>query len=184
MGFAVLLYATYSQWSYVSAPQTTYLEPGPTEQNVDTTAQSSNDVLGLSDTLPSIVSRAISQETSSPTVRTEKLENNVIELYINPSRGADIVGAKLTKYHPSKQQQETPIELLTLDPDSYHYFQTGVLSLEGENEANHTQPFRRLSGPTQRDGKTSVKYIRQQGDIEVIKTYSLSENSYAISLEQ
>ena len=184
MGFAVLLYATYSQWSYVSAPQTTYVEPGPREQNVDTTAQSSNDVLGLSDTLPSIESRSISQETSSPTVRTEKLENNVIELYINPSRGADIVGAKLTKYHPSKQQQETPVELLTLDPDAYHYFQTGVLSLEGENEANHTQPFTRLSGPTKRDGKTSVKYIWQQGDIEVIKTYSLSENSYTVSLEQ
>ena len=184
MGFAVLLYATYSQWSYVSAPQTTYVEPGPREQNVDTTAQPSNGVLGLSDTLPSIESRSISQETSTPTVRTEKLENNVIELYINPSRGADIVGAKLTKYHPSKQQQETPIELLTLDPDSYHYFQTGVLSLEGENEANHTQPFTRLSGPTKRDGKTSVKYIWQQGDIEVIKTYSLSENSYTISLEQ
>ena len=184
MGFAVLLYATYSQWSYVSAPQTTYVEPGPREQNVDTTAQSSNDVLGLSDTLPSIESRSISQETSTPTVRTEKLENNVIELYINPSRGADIVGAKLTKYHPSKQQQETPVELLTLDPDAYHYFQTGVLSLEGENEANHTQPFTRLSGPTKRDGKTSVKYIWQQGDIEVIKTYSLSENSYTISLEQ
>ena len=184
MGFAVLLYATYSQWSYVSAPQTTYVEPGPREQNVDTTTQSSNDVLGLSDTLPSIESRSISQETSSPTVRTEKLENNVIELYINPSRGADIVGAKLTKYHPSKQQQETPVELLTLDPDAYHYFQTGVLSLEGENEANHTQPFTRLSGPTKKDGKTSVKYIWQQGDIEVIKTYSLSENSYTISLEQ
>ena len=184
MGFAVLLYATYSQWSFVSAPQTTYVEPGPREQNVDTAEQSSSDVLGLSDTLPSIKSRSISQETSSPTLRTEKLENNVIVLYINPSRGADIVGAKLTKYHPSKQQQETPVELLTLDPDAYHYFQTGVLSLEGENEANHTQPFTRLSGPTKRDGKTSVKYIWQQGDIEVIKTYSLSENSYAISLEQ
>ena len=184
MGFAVLLYATYSQWSFVSAPQTTYVEQGPREQNVDTAEQSSNDILGLSDTLPSIESRSISQETSSTTVRTEKLENNVIELYINPSRGADIVGAKLTKYHPSKQQQETPVELLTLDPDAYHYFQTGVLSLEGENEANHTQPFTRLSGPTKRDGKTSVKYIWQQGDIEVIKTYSLSENSYTISLEQ
>ena len=184
MGFAVLLYATYSQWSYVSAPQTTYVETGPREQNVDTTAQPSNDVLGLSDTLPTIESRSINQETSSPTVRTEKLENTVIEIYITPSRGADIVGAKLTKYHPSKQQQETPVELLTLDPDAYHYFQTGVLSLEGENEANHTQPFTRLSGPTKRDGKTSVKYIWQQGDIEVIKTYSLSENSYTISLEQ
>ena len=184
MGFAVLLYATYSQWSYVSAPQTTYVEPGPREQNVDTTAQPSNGVLGLSDTLPSIESRSISQETSTPTVRTEKLENNVIELYINPSRGADIVGAKLTKYHPSKQQQETPVELLTLDPEAYHYFQTGVLSLEGENEANHTQPFTRLSGPTKSGGKISVKYIWQQGDIEVIKTYSLSENSYKVSLEQ
>ena len=52
MGFAVLLYATYSQWSYVSAPQITYVEQGPREQDVDTTAQSSNDILGLSDTLP------------------------------------------------------------------------------------------------------------------------------------
>ena len=184
MGFAVLLYATYSQWSYVSAPQPSYTEPTPKQQTVENNVESSDNVLGLADALPSIESRAINQETSSPTVRTDTLENNVIELYINPSKGADIVGAKLIKYHPSKQQQETPVELLTLDPDSYHYFQTGILSLENENEANHTQSFTRLSGPTERDGKTSVKYIWQQGDIEVIKTYSLSENSYAVSLEQ
>ena len=120
MGLAVLLYATYSQWSYVSAPQTTYVEPTPKQQTDETAAQSSNDILGLGDALPSIESRSISQETSSPTVRTEILENNVIELYINPSRGADIVGAKLTKYHPSKQEQEPPVELLTLDSDAYH----------------------------------------------------------------
>ena len=184
MGFAVLLYATYSQWSYVSAPQTSYADPNPKQQTAENNVESSDNVLGLADALPSIESRAINQETSPPTVRTDTLENNVIELYINPSKGADIVGAKLTKYHPSKQQQETPVELLTLDPDSYHYFQTGILSLENENEANHTQSFTRLSGPTERDGKTSVKYIWQQGDIEVIKTYSLSENSYAVSLEQ
>jgi len=184
MGVAVLLYATYSQWTYVSTPQTTYVEPTPRQQIVETAPRSGDEVLGLSDTLPSIEDRAISPETSSPTVRTDLLQNNVIELYINPNRGADIVGAKLTQYHPSKKEQETPVELLTLDPNAYHYFQTGVLSLDGENEANHTQSFTRLSGPTQRDGKTSVKYIWQQGDIEVIKTYSLSDNSYAVTLQQ
>tara|TARA_B100001250_G_C19809394_1_gene795052 strand:- start:1284 stop:2921 length:1638 start_codon:yes stop_codon:yes gene_type:complete len=184
MGFAVLLYATYSQWSLVSAPQTAYIEPPSQQQTPDTTKQSKDEVLGLSDTLPSIAGMSISQETVTATVRTEKLENNVIQLYINPSRGADIVGANLTKYHPSKKQQEIPVELLSLESASYHYFQTGILSLDGENEANHTQAFTRLSGPTKRDGKTSVKYIWQQGDIEVIKTYSLSENSYAVSLEQ
>jgi len=184
MGFAVLLYATYSQWAYVSAPQPTFVEQTPNQQTAEQPTQSGDEVLGLSDTLPSIEGRTISQETSLPTLRTELLKNNVIELYINPSRGADIVGAKLTQYHPSKKQQETPVELLTLDPDAYHYFQTGVLSLGGENEANHTQPFTKLSGPTQRDGKTSVKYIWQQGDIEVIKTYSLTDNSYTVSLQQ
>ena len=184
MGFVVLLYATYSQWAYVSAPEPTNVEPAANQQIVEQAAQSGDEVLGLSDTLPAIEAKAISQETSSATVRTELLKNNVIELYINPSRGADIVGAKLTQYHPSKQQQETPVELLTLNPEAYHYFQTGVLSLGGENEANHTQSFTRLSGPTERDGKTSVKYIWQQGDIEVIKTYSLTDNSYTVSLQQ
>ena len=120
MGFAVLLYATYSQWSYVSAPQPSYTEPTPKQQTVENNVESSDNVLGLADALPSIESRAINQETSSATVRTDTLENNVIELYINPSKGADIVGAKLTKYHPSKQQQETPVELLTLDLSLIH----------------------------------------------------------------
>ena len=92
MGFAVLLYATYSQWSYVSAPQITYVEPGPREQNVETTAQSRNDVLSLSDTLPSIESRSISQETSSPIVRTDKLENNVIKHTLCPTPDAFELG--------------------------------------------------------------------------------------------
>ena len=183
-GFAVLLYVTYSQWSYVPPPQTNNTEPATNQQSLSQNSQPNDDVLGLSNTLPSIEGRAISRETPSPTVRTEVLKNNVFELYINPSRGADIVGAKLTKYHPSKQQQETPIELLSLESDAYHYFQTGVLSLGGENEANHTQAFTKLSGPTQRDGKTTVKYIWQQGDIEVVKTYSVADNSYAVSLQQ
>ncbi len=183
-GFAVLLYVTYSQWSYVPPPQTNNTEPATNQQSLSQNSQPNDDVLGLSNTLPSIEGRAISRETPSPTVRTEVLKNNVFELYINPSRGADIVGAKLTKYHPSKQQQETPIELLSLESDAYHYFQTGVLSLGGENEANHTQAFTKLSGPTQRDGKTTVKYIWQQGDIEVIKTYTVVDNSYAVSLQQ
>ena len=183
MGFAVLLYATYSQWSYVSSPPKA-IEDTPSQTNSSQNPQPTESVLGLSDTLPSIESKAIKQEVSSPLVRTELFQNNVVELQINPSRGADIVGAKLTKYHPSKQKQETPVELLTLDPESYHYFQTGVLSIGNEKEANHTQAFERLSGPTERDGKTTVKYIWQQGDIEVIKTYTLEDNSYEVSLEQ
>jgi len=183
-GFAVLLYVTYSQWSYVPPSQSNTIEQAPTQQTLEQNTRAKDDVLGLSNTLPSIEDRAISQEASSPTIRTEALQNNVIELQINPSRGADIVGAKLTKYHPSKQQQETPVELLSIQPDAYHYFQTGVLSLEGEKEANHTEAFTRFSGPTKREGITTVKYIWQQGDIEVIKTYSLADNSYAVSLQQ
>ena len=159
MGFAVLLYATYSQWTYVTEPPLTVTQQSPDQQVTQQAPQASNDVLNLSDTLPAIEDRAISQEAPSNSVRTEVIQSNVIELYINPSKGADIVGAKLTKYHPSKKEQETPVELLTLAPESYHYFQTGVLSTDNKNEANHTQPFKRLSGPTQRDGKTSVKYV-------------------------
>lgn len=184
MGFAVLLYATYSQWTYVTEPPLTNTGQAPEQQFTQQAPQPGNDVLGLSDTMPTIEDRAINQETASSTVRTEVFQNNVIELYINPSKGADIVGAKLKKYHPSKKEQGTPVELLTLDPEAYHYFQTGVLSIDSENEANHTQPFKRLSGPTQRDGKTSVKYIWQQGDLEVIKTYTITDNSYTVLLEQ
>ena len=184
MGFAVLLYATYSQWTYVTEPPLTITQQSPDQQVTQQAPQASNDVLNLSDTLPAIGDRAISQEAPSNSLRTEVIQSNVIELYINPSKGADIVGAKLTKYHPSKKEQETPVELLTLDPEAYHYFQTGVLSTDNKNEANHTQPFKRLSGPTQRDGKTTVKYIWQQGDIEVIKTYTIVDNSYTVLLEQ
>ena len=93
MGFAVLLYATYSQWTYVTEPPLTITQQPSDQQVTQQAPQASNDVLNLSDTLPAIEDRAISQETPSNSVRTEVIQNNVIELYINPSKGADIVGA-------------------------------------------------------------------------------------------
>ncbi len=183
-GFAVLLYATYAEWSYVPPTQTnettTPVEQGPTRQSTPR----ADSVLGLSDTLPTIENNTVAEATPLSAVRTELLKNNVVELYINPNKGADIVGAKLTKYHPSKQQEQTPIELLSLSTDAYHYFQTGLLSTTNENEANHTQAFKKLSGPTKRDGKTTVRYAWEQGNIQVVKTYTLTEDSYEVTLQQ
>ena len=44
------------------------------------------------------------EDTVSPALRTDVIRNNVLELYINPNKGADIVGAKLFDLPPNKKR--------------------------------------------------------------------------------
>ena len=192
----MLLYATYAQWSYEPTEQrTTAQEYSPEDSRAktptaDTKEPYSNDVLELSDTIPTISSNNPAEENMSPALLTDALKNNVLEIYINPNKGADIVGAKLLTYHPTKKETDTPVELLSLNKEDYHYFQTGLSSGEGADQANHTKQFIRLSGfsSNERDGQIKYAYdlvdsaLNKTG-IRVVKTYTLEKDSFNVDLE-
>lgn len=201
----MLLYATYSEWSSGPSEQPAISqEYSPETANpktrTATTNQENNNarapnidgVLGLSDAIPTISKNDPVEDAASPPLRTDVIKNNVLELHINPNKGADIVGAKLMAYHPTKKETETPIELLSLNNESYHYFQTGLISVlgGGGDEANHTRPFKKLSSSGPRDGGAQIKYAYDLVDdsfnttgIRVIKTYKLEKDSFRVDLE-
>lgn len=195
--FAMLLYATYAQWSYEPIEQRTTTQELSTENPrtktppADTNEPYSNGVLGLSDTIPAISANNLAPSlTASPALVTDVLKNNVLEIYINPNKGADIVGAKLLTYHPTKKETDTPVELLSLDSEAYHYFQTGLISVLGEGEANHTKPFIKLSGFSSKERGSQIKYAYDLVDdtldktgIRVVKTYTLDKDSFSVDLE-
>ena len=165
-GFALLLYATYSQWSYEPPEQQAAAQEYSTETPTNETAKATtnkpnnNDVLSLSDAIPTINKNNPVEDVVSTALKTDVIRNNVLEIYINPKKGADIVGAKLMTYHPTKNETDTPIELLSLNAESYHYFQTGLISVQGGDEANHTKPFKKLSSSDPRGRSPNKIHLR------------------------
>ena len=195
-GFALLLYATYSQWSYEPPEQQAAAQEYSTETPTNETAKATtnkpnnNDVLSLSDAIPTINKNNPVEDVVSTALKTDVIRNNVLEIYINPKKGADIVGAKLMTYHPTKNETDTPIELLSLNAESYHYFQTGLISVQGGDEANHTKPFKKLSSSDPREEGAQIKYTYDLVDsmlnatgTKVIKTYTLEKDSFTVGLE-
>ena len=194
--FALLLYATYSQWSYdpteqrAAAQELSSENPRAKTPTANTSEPYNNGVLGLSDAIPTINTNSPAKDDMPPTLVTDVLRNNVLEIHINPNKGADIVGAKLLTYHPTKKEVDTPVELLSLNNEGYHYFQTGLISVRGGDEANHTKPFKRLSGFSSNERGGQVKYAYDLVDstfnktgLRIIKTYSLKKDSFSVDLD-
>ena len=121
--------------------------------------------------------------------RLVTVKTDVLELGINPDKGGDIVQAKLLKYFPSKDDTSTPIELLSYNEDSYQYFQTGLLSLNGLPEPNHQQAFLENYKKLElREGQEQIstsliwRAKQEQTNLEVVKSYTLKKGRYDILL--
>jgi YidC/Oxa1 family membrane protein insertase len=194
-GFFVVAWLLISQWSadYAIKTDQTAKITAQTRQNIPK-EQASKPALELSNSLP-----AISNELSSgPSVVQEtkqKLDlvvvtTDVMEVSINTKKGADIIQAKLLNYYPSKKNKTQNIELLSYGEDSYHYLQTGLLSLNGQPEPNHQEAF--ASNKTKhafiRDQqealKVSFKWLpkEENTNIEVVKSYIFKRGRYDIQL--
>ena len=95
------------------------------------------------------------------------LSNDVLEIKINPDRGADIVNAVLLGYFLSKDDTENRVQLLSFSENSYHYFQTGLLSTENNDspEPNHQQPFLYIRTSGANDGSKSAIFRWESGNI-------------------
>ena len=93
------------------------------------------------------------------------------------------------QYFPSKKDTETPVELLSYKKDSYQYFQTGLLSLDGLSEPNHQQAFAERSKKLElREGQDQISTAlfwsvnTVAANLEVLKKYTLKRGRYDILL--
>ena len=194
----MLLYATYSEWSYEPAKQTAVsqeysLESAKPKTRTATTNQANNKarapsvggVSGFSDDIPTTSNNKPIEGVVSPALRLDVIGNNVLELYINPNKGADIVGAKLMTYHPTKKEADIPVELLSLNTETYHYFRTGLTSQpKREDQADHKKAFKTQAVSGTRGAINNIKYIYEFGEgISVIKSYTLEKDSYNVRLQ-
>jgi YidC/Oxa1 family membrane protein insertase len=90
----------------------------------------------------------------------------------------------LLGYFLSKDDTENKVQLLSLSIDSYHYFQTGLLSTENNDspEPNHQQPFLYIRTSGANDGSKSAIFRWESGNIAVNKTYTLTPGSFEVKL--
>jgi YidC/Oxa1 family membrane protein insertase len=191
-GFIMSLYLVYSQWTadYTVAKRTPANNPvsataSRATQPLQAPSSSANTLL-LSDTKPELYSLGQSKTNKSTQEQSNlvTLSNDVLEIKINPDRGADIINAVLLGYFLSKDDTESKVQLLSLNEGSYHYFQTGLLSTEnsGSPEPNHQQPFLYVRTSTANDGSKSAIFRWESSNIAVNKTYTLTPGSFEVKL--
>ena len=195
-GFFVLVWLTINQWSLdYQEPANTNIDPAQTlstttHQNQKT--QSPKSLLLLSDNLPVATIDGGPAQNLEETMLASNLvtvKTDVLQLGINPKKGGDIVQAKLLQYFPSKDETTAPIELLSFSEDSYQYFQTGLLSLDGLSEPNHQQAFAERSKKLElREGQDQIStplfwsVNTGTANLEVLKKYTLKRGRYDILL--
>jgi YidC/Oxa1 family membrane protein insertase len=145
-GFFIVAWLLTSQWSADYAIKTE--QPAKTTAQIQQNApteQTSKPALELSNSLPAL-SNELSNGPSLVQEIKQKLDlvvvtTDVMEVSINTKKGADIVQARLLNYYPDKKNKTQNIELLSYGENSYHYLQTGLLSLNGQPEPNHQEAF-------------------------------------------
>ena len=195
-GFFVLLWLGVLQWNQdyqqPATPSRSTTQSGAADIQNENKREETQGILGLSDKLPTVTIEAGKTQTDerptdAPILVTVKTD--VLELGINPDKGGDIVEARLLKYFPSKKDTETPVELLSYKKDSYQYFQTGLLSLDGLSEPNHQQAFAERSKKLElREGQDQISTTLFWSDntgtanLEVLKKYTLKRGRYDILL--
>ena len=195
-GFFVLLWLGVLQWNQdyqqPATPSRSTTQSGAADIQNENKREETQGILGLSDKLPTVTIEAGKTQTDerptdAPILVTVKTD--VLELGINPDKGGDIVEARLLQYFPSKKDTETPVELLSYKKDSYQYFQTGLLSLDGLSEPNHQQAFAERSKKLElREGQdqisTTLFWSVNTGtaNLEVLKKYTLKRGRYDILL--
>ena len=112
-------------------------------------------------------------------VETTTLSNNVLSITID-SKGADIVGATLLKYYPSKDDKANNISLMYVNNPvfEFHRLQSGLLSADGSNSPSHIENYTLLSR-----NKDTLRYVWDKADgARVTKTYSLRPDSYLVDV--
>jgi len=127
-----------SRTTFAVAEQNETATPG-TEYSDNAEASSSS----FQENLPTIDSNIVRVlETAAKRSETTSLSNSVLSITVD-SKGADIVGATLLKYYPSKDDTENNIDLMYVNNPvfEFHRLQSGLLSSSGGSNPSHVENY-------------------------------------------
>jgi YidC/Oxa1 family membrane protein insertase len=179
--FGALGMFLFIEWSEQSA-RTTFVE---TEQaKTDTAKKEYSDIAEASsssfqENLPTIDSNTVGVSDTVPQrSETASLSNNVLSITVD-SKGADIVGATLLKYYPSKDDTENNIDLMYVNNPvfEFHRLQSGLLSSSGGSNPSHVENYSLLS-----KSRNALKFVWDTNEVRVTKTITLSPDSYLVNV--
>lgn len=106
-----------------------------------------------------------------------QVKTDVYDLTFN-TRGAQLVRAELLKYK-ALDGSDGPMLLLDNQPDRIYLAQTGVVGApQGQSYPTHLTPYTLVSSDP-----TKVVFEATAGDVKVIKTYTLTQDSYDILVQ-
>lgn len=113
------------------------------------------------------------------TVKTDVFDVNI------DSNGGNIVSVKLPKYPVSVEEKNTPVTLLTTEPDQLYVAQSGLTNTGPNDQATVTQFSSAQKQYILQDGQNElvVKLTgRTANGLSVVKTYTFHRNDYAVKL--
>ncbi|MDG1462242.1 MAG: membrane protein insertase YidC [Gammaproteobacteria bacterium] len=112
------------------------------------------------------------------------IKTDVLEIDIS-LRGGNLVRATLPTYPVSKDDPNTPMQLLSNDPASLYVWRSGLGSTDGAaatHDVMYRAPQKSYELALGAD-EIAIPLIWQQDGIEVIKTYTFRRGEYAIGLD-
>ena len=135
----------------------------------------------------STAAAANSAAPAAPAAATGQLTTVTTDVYrlTFDSNGGSLVGADLLKYPTdSRDASSAPITLLQNNAKQVYVAQTGLL---GEGQPNHLTPMTLTTpNPVLSDGQNSVQVRYEspdQGGVKLVKTYTITRGSYAITVQ-
>lgn len=114
-----------------------------------------------------------------------QVDTDLLHLTID-SHGASIIRADLKAY-PVELDDSTPVRLLDNSPERFYVAQSGLVSAQGAAPTHEADFTSTTSSYTLAPGQDTLKVNftwRDASGIEVIKTYTLTRDSYVVQLEQ
>ena len=184
LSFGALCLFLFVEWNEQNA-RTSFTEPDrletkatPNENNAESSSAAFQENLPTIDSKTVGVLEGVAQRAAQK-VETTTLSNNVLSITID-SKGADIVGATLLKYYPSKDDRANNISLMYVNNPvfEFHRLQSGLLSADGSNSPSHIENYTLLSR-----NKDTLRYVWDKADgARVTKTYSLRPDSYLVDV--
>ena len=179
--FGALGMFLFIEWSEQNA-RTSFVEPeqaetGAPKKEYNDNAEASSS--SFQENLPTIDSNTVGvTETVTQRLETTSLSNSVLSITVD-SKGADIVGATLLKYYPSKEDTENNIDLMYVNNPvfEFHRLQSGLLSSSGGNNPSHVESYTLLSR-----SRNALKFVWDANDVSVTKTITLSPDSYLVNV--
>jgi len=179
--FGALCMFLFVEWNEQDA-RTTSAEAEQTATPTTTKEYNDNPEASSSsfqESLPTIDNNAVGlSEMVAQRSETTSLSNSVLSITVD-SKGADIVGATLLKYYPSKEDTENNIDLMYVNNPvfEFHRLQSGLLSSSGGSNPTHVENYTLLSR-----SRNALKFVWDANDVSVTKTITLSPDSYLVNV--